>query len=272
MYLQNLHTHSTFCDGRDTPEEMLDRAISLGFNSIGFSGHSYMSYSNAVNVSYESTAAYKKRINELKDEYKGKIDVFLGLEFDMLSDDDPSGLDYSIGSVHYLKTKDGIIGFDRSAEIINSVITDNFDGDRMAFVRSYFEHMAALPAYGNYDIIGHFDLVNKHLGNPVFMGGESPEYFSLAFEAISKLKGKIPLFEINTGCISRGYRAFPYPTPTIVREFKRQGFGVVITSDCHDSRYLDVGFKEARAMVKECGFDYIHVLTDKGFVPERLEV
>ena len=40
-YLQNLHTHTTYCDGRDTPVEMIESAIAQGFDSIGFSGHSY---------------------------------------------------------------------------------------------------------------------------------------------------------------------------------------------------------------------------------------
>ena len=44
-YRQNLHTHTTFCDGKDTPEELVEAAIAKGFDSIGFSGHSYMYYS-----------------------------------------------------------------------------------------------------------------------------------------------------------------------------------------------------------------------------------
>ena len=37
--IQNLHTHSTYCDGADTPEEMIETALEKGFTSIGFSGH-----------------------------------------------------------------------------------------------------------------------------------------------------------------------------------------------------------------------------------------
>ena len=36
---QNLHTHSSYCDGKDTPEELVLYAINSGFSSIGFSGH-----------------------------------------------------------------------------------------------------------------------------------------------------------------------------------------------------------------------------------------
>lgn len=41
-YKQNLHTHSTFCDGKDTPEEMVLTVMEKGFSSVGFSGHAYV--------------------------------------------------------------------------------------------------------------------------------------------------------------------------------------------------------------------------------------
>ena len=37
--IQNLHSHTTFCDGKNTPEEMVRAAIALGMDSLGFSGH-----------------------------------------------------------------------------------------------------------------------------------------------------------------------------------------------------------------------------------------
>lgn len=42
---QNLHTHTCFCDGKDTPEEMIQEALKRGFDSLGFSMHSYLSCS-----------------------------------------------------------------------------------------------------------------------------------------------------------------------------------------------------------------------------------
>ena len=39
-HLQNLHTHTTYCDGINTPEQIILTAIDKGFGAIGFSGHS----------------------------------------------------------------------------------------------------------------------------------------------------------------------------------------------------------------------------------------
>ena len=35
--LANFHTHSTFSDGKNTPEELINYAIEKGFCSLGFS-------------------------------------------------------------------------------------------------------------------------------------------------------------------------------------------------------------------------------------------
>ena len=79
------------------------------------------------------------------------------------------------------------------------------------------------------------------------------------------LKGKIPLFEVNTGAISRGYTTLPYPQMEFLKEFKNCGFGAVITSDCHDKNFLDCGFDNAKTLLLEAGFKSKYVLTDNGF-------
>ena len=58
-YLQNLHQHSTFCDGKDTPEEVVLSAIEQGFDSIGFSSHSYMPWNTGYSWKMEDTTAYR---------------------------------------------------------------------------------------------------------------------------------------------------------------------------------------------------------------------
>ena len=81
--LQNLHTHSTYCDGKDTPEQMLLSAMAQGFGSLGFSGHSYNPYSNYAGFSLEKEQLYKKEILRLKEKYAGKFPIYLGLEVEM---------------------------------------------------------------------------------------------------------------------------------------------------------------------------------------------
>ena len=40
--MTNFHTHSTWCDGKDTPEAMIEAAIAKGFSVLGFSSHAML--------------------------------------------------------------------------------------------------------------------------------------------------------------------------------------------------------------------------------------
>lgn len=269
--LQNLHTHSTFCDGKNTPEEMVRFAIEKGFDSIGFSGHSYMSFSEGWSMSLSGTEDYKKHINELKEKFKNEIDIFLGLEFEMYSHIgidggmDLSGYDYLIGSSHYIKLGDEIVGFDRDAKTVKEVIDKYFGGNGLAFAKKYYEGFSKLHEYGNFDIIGHFDIITKTLDQIPHFDPECKEYLNAAFECIEALSGKIPFFEVNTGPIPRGYKLTPYPSKPLLKELKNKGFKAIITSDCHNGKDLDGGFETAREILKECGYSERYILTKNGF-------
>ena len=267
-HLQNLHTHTTFCDGRDDPESMIVTAIEKGFGALGFSGHAYMYYSEYIEKN--KTEGYQDAIYLLKEKYKGIIDVFCGLEFDIYSDVDKSGYEYLIGSVHYLKLGETFVGFDRDAGRVAEIIKEHFGGDGMKYAKAYYETVAQLPEYGKFDIIGHFDLITKHSDNVKFFDETSEEYKRLVLEAADALRGKIPIFEVNSGAVARGYRKTPYPTPDIIKEMRKMGFGVCITSDCHNKDFLDISFEESRELLLSCGYKEKFILTEQGFIPVEL--
>lgn len=267
---QNLHTHSTFCDGVNTPREMIEIAIEKDFDSIGFSGHSPMYYSPSYGMTLENTQLYIKEILKLKKEYAGRIDVFCGIEYDIYSDIDLTPYEYAIGSVHYLPINGEFVGIDRSDTEVERVIKKYFANDGLQYAKSYYENLAKLPDYGKFDIIGHFDIVAKHCEKRQFFDINSKEYIRLAVEAAEALVGKIPLFEVNTGAISRGYRSTPYPSIPILKELKRLGFGATVSSDCHDGRNLDCHFTESYELLRYCGFKEYYVFTEMGFEPVKL--
>ena len=267
---QNLHTHTTYCDGKNTPEEMILAAMEKGFDSIGFSGHSFMDYSPMFAKMGDKTEEYKKEINRLKECYKDRIGIYLGLEVDMYSGPDMTGYDYLIGSVHYFNFGEEYVGFDRGQQEVESVINTRFGGNGLEYAKRYYKELAELPKYGKFDIIGHFDLITKHSDNVTFFDENSDEYLNAAFEAAEALVGKIPFFEVNTGAVSRGYRKTPYPSIPILKRLKELGFGAVITSDCHSKDALDCCFDESTELLKSCGFRERYILTDSGFLAVSL--
>ena len=69
----DLHTHTAYCDGDNTPEEMLLSAIEKGFNTYGFSSHSHLSYDESWNMSHAEQKKYVAEVLSLREKYKGKI-------------------------------------------------------------------------------------------------------------------------------------------------------------------------------------------------------
>lgn len=267
--LQNLHQHTTFCDGQNTPEEVVLEAIAKGFGAIGFSGHCYMPYGE-YSMTLEVTEVYKKEINRLKTVYGDRIDVFCGLEFDMCCPQPPTGYDYVIGSLHGLRFDGVDYEFDGHLGDFMGMINNHCHGDGMFFAKEYFRQLAMLPEFGKCDIIGHFDLISKHREHADLFDWQSKEYRYAAIEAAEALAGKIPYFEVNTGGVARGYRTTPYPDPFLVKELKRLGFGAVISSDCHNKALMDFGFAQAEQMLRACGYQEKYILTQDGFIPVPL--
>ena len=270
IYKQNLHTHSVFCDGKDTPEQMVQTAIEKGFHSIGFSGHSSMFTNGRTGMSPDGKQSYRDCINALKKQYDGKLKIFCGIEFDKYSGIDLSNYDYRIGAVHFLNIDGQIVPMDRTQQVVQDVIDNHFGGDGMAYAKYFYKELATLPEYGEFDIIAHFDLLTKHSEKHKFFDEDSKEYREAALEALHALRGKIPFFEVNTGAIARGNRTTPYPAPFIVDEFKALGFGALVTSDCHNREYLDCHYEESYEYLRAHGFEEIYILTDDGFKAEKI--
>ncbi len=263
--IQNLHTHSTFSDGKNTPEEIIRRAIRCGFTAIGFSDHTAMPFDNDYHMAHEKIEEYRTAIAELKEKYKGIIDVYCGLEVDLQTGERFYGFDYLIGSVHCVIVDGEYVDFDTSLEKTETIIEKYFGGDGMKLARAYYETLATLPEHGDFDIIGHFDIVTKHLEKKALFDDRCDEYMQYAISAMDALRGKIEFFEINTGAIGRGYKTLPYPSLPLAKALLERGFKPVITTDCHKKQLLDCGFDSAIELLQACGAAEFYVLTHDGF-------
>ncbi len=271
--LQNLHTHSTFCDGRDTPDEMVLRAIELGFDSLGFSSHA-TSDANCTGELREKTDAYHKEITALKDKYRGRIKIYLGTELDRYSEGyiPDFKYDYLIGSTHMARYMGHDISFDLGMDKSKRAIKEVLGGDKNKYVELYYETLADMPNHISFDFVGHFDLVTKYIENdPEMIDFTSDFYKKCALEALHTLRRRADFFEINTGAIGRGYRTTPYPAPFILREMKELGCKMILSSDCHDRRKLDCGFKEAKELLLAHGINELYYLGDNGFFGEKID-
>ena len=244
MIRRDYHTHTTFCDGNNTAEEMVRAASSLGMDEIGFSGHAHQPFDFDYCMSVEGSVAYRKEIERLKSKYEGKIKIYLGVEKDLFSDEDTDGLDYVIGSTHYLKFGDEYIAVDAGADVLSYMIERKFDNDALAVCEAYYENLSKVGETIRPTIVGHFDLVKKYNLGGRFFDESSPRYVAAWKAAADRLLESCKLFEVNTGGIARAHQTEPYPSPAIISYLKERGAKFILSSDSHRADNLCFMFDE----------------------------
>ena len=244
MILTDLHVHTTYCDGKNTPEEMVIAAIEMGMECIGFSVHSYTEFDTSFCIKAEKVDDYKAEINGLKEKYKDKIRILCGTEMDYFSEMSADGFDYIIGSVHYVMADGEYISVDESEQAFADCVNKYFDGDFYAFAEEYYKNVAQVLEKTKADIIGHFDLVTKFNEGGKLFDESNPRYVAAFRAAVDSLLPYGKPFEINTGAISRGYRTKPYPSPQIVEYIRSKGGKTILTSDSHSKDTLCYEFEK----------------------------
>ena len=246
----NYHMHCTWCDGKNTPEEMVSSALEKGFDAIGFSSHALLPASDPWTLQPDTVDAYVADIRALAEKYKDRISILCGIEADFItgkSRPDRSvyarlGLDYLIGSIHEVVSGGVRVPVDHKPELLADGIARPFGGDAQAFIRAYFAAQREMAATCDFDIIGHPDLVRKFNGTLRYFD-ESADWYreelrltADAFAASGKL------VEVNTGGISRGWIDDAYPSPFFRQLLRERGVRFILSSDAHAASAIDCAF------------------------------
>lgn len=231
--MTDFHVHTNFCDGRDSPEDMVLAGIQKGLKKIGIVVHSYVSFDPNSCIPLEKVDDYVYEISLLKKKYSDKIDIFCGIEADLYSSQDTGPFDYVIGSAHYLKHDGRYKAVDSSPEILSEMIDENYGGDFYACAEDYYKTLECL-ADKKPDIIGHFDLIKKFASNLNIFIDPLNERYRKAWQTAADVLLKLGVpFEVNTGGILRGCTNEPYPAPDIAEYIKTHGGKLILSSDAH---------------------------------------
>jgi histidinol-phosphatase (PHP family) len=260
--LQNLHTHSTFCDGKNTPEEIVLSAIEKKFDSIGFSGHAYTPYD--LRYCMKDTEGYEKEILQLKEKYAKEIRIFLGTEEDAFAPVRRERYDYIIGSCHYLFHEGEYLPIDSSPEHFDRCLAACGE-DLALLAERYYGAFCGYIRDRRPDIIGHFDLITKYdeFGKHSLLA--DARYRAVAEKYLLEAAKAKCIFEVNTGAISRGLRTAPYPSAHLLHILKKENAAIALTADSHKAETIDGGFAETRRYLYDLGFRSLYMLTSEGF-------
>ena len=275
----NYHTHCSHCDGTGNPESIVLAAIEKNFDILGFSSHSPLPGADWT-LTFDGVKEYVAEIRELKEKYRDKIRILVGMERDFLPSEpewifrkwEDLKLDYMIGSVHIIE-REGmpqLYSVDGSVSELETLINEYFEGDARKMVEAYYDAVALMASRETMDFIGHFDLVKKQNKALGFLDEGASWYKDKVNSVLDIIAEKGQRIEINTGGISRGATDTVYPSQPILDECCRKGIPIVINSDSHHPDHLDFYFPQAKESARKAGYKEHWILTEKGWEPVPL--
>ena len=255
---QNLHMHSTFDDGADSCLDMLLACRQAGIVSAGVSLHSPMRFETDWTAKRDGVDAFLRQMEALKSDLSGTLQVFTGIEWDVLSPKEIlDSFDYVIGSGHFLPVSDVPPSVDNVPEETENLIGMYFGGDADAAAERYFAELFHVAEEKRVQICGHFDLLTKFNERFSFFNPESERYIKAGQRALTAILDAGKVIEVNTGAISRGWRTNPYPDRRWLLEIARRHGRVMLSSDAHACANVVTAFEETEALLRSCGFKEI---------------
>ena len=228
MVRQNLHCHTTFDDGNDSPETMVRAAEKAGLRSVGVSLHCPIPGEESWCCRDSDEIAFIDEMHRLGGCHIGVLPRFMK---------DP----------------------DNAARLIA------YHGGADRAAQRYYERVSSLSDFPEISIVGHFDLPTKFNERERLYDVASPVYRDAAFAAMEKLNAADKIFEINSGAISRGWRTAPYPSEELLRHLNSLGGRILISSDAHSADAMTCAFDRCEALAKSCGFTELWQFTGSGF-------
>ncbi|MCM1320649.1 MAG: histidinol-phosphatase [Bacteroides sp.] len=274
----NYHTHTTFSDGENTIEEIIQTAVNKHFSEIGFSDHAMFPLSAAGYIAEESYDACCAEIRRAAELYADRISVKLGFEADFLSaytSPDKKRYsrfapDYLIGSLHFLWDPEksaaasaapdanniprGFFAVDNTAEELAGGIASVFGGDGKKAVQTYFALEREMIKNYDFDIIGHIDLIKK-LNSRVRFFDKTEAWYTRELEATAAaIAGTGKIVEINTGGMARGTVRETYPSADFLRILRKKNIPLIINADAHQAEKIDFAFDIALQTALEAGY------------------
>ncbi len=274
MQYFNFHTHTTYCDGSETPNLYIEKAIELGFSAIGFSGHAPVPFINEWSIKPEKLNDYCEEIKKWKGVYNSKIPVYLGLEIDFIPEittkfevfKQEQQLDYHIGSVHLVKHPESkkLWFIDGPEQGYINGLENIFNNNPQKAVEAYYNQISEMVARERPDIIGHFDKVKMHNKNHFFSEEES-WYKKIVKDTLKIISNTDCIMEVNTRGIYKKKTNKLFPDISILEQCYMLKIPITLSSDSHKPSELMNYFDETIDILKSVGFKYLHTLTLKGW-------
>ncbi len=250
----DLHTHHYRCGHADGEiEEYIRSAIDAGLHVIGISDHSpYFAHKEdqpqpRIAMARSDFANYVDEVLRLKDRYKDRIEVLLGVESDFYPEHaevyrrayEPYPFDYIIGSVHQT----------RGVSIFNRNRWKNLSQARQIEEKvHYYELIAESAMSGMFQVLGHIDAMKGYY--PAFSDIAAESAIDDALKTIAECRIAI---EVNTSGRTKDVGGW-YPSDAILERAHYYGVDISFGSDAHEPGRIGEDFERVAKRLKEIGF------------------
>ena len=266
-YISNLHTHTNYCDGKNSIEENIKYAIEKEFISLGFSGHSSFSKDDC-SMTKEGTIKYLSDIKKYKEIYKDKIQIYSGIEADYYSNlnkntDKEMALDYRIGSVHFIDDCKDYFCIDMSKDNFNETI--KHFGNIKIVIEKYFDNIIKMVETQKPDIVGHLDLIRKYNLQKEYFTEEENWYIEKVEEVLKHIKKNNCIVEVNIKLMNANNLDAHYPNKMTIKKILETNIPLMLNTDAHSINGLDKFYYEAIEELKKLGVKKMKMLIDGSF-------
>lgn len=244
----DLHNHTILCNhATNSVDEYVQRAIELGIGEYGFADHAPMNYDPKYRMDISQKQQYEKWVLDAKEKYKDKIKILLGYEVDyldgyILDEIIKSKVDYLIGSVHFLRNKSDMWGFD-NPEFIGVYKSKDIDSIWI----EYFDAIKSMAKTGLFDIVGHFDLIK------VFKFLPKKDIRLIAKDALLEIKKSNMVLEINPAGLRKPINE-TYPSKQLLELAFEMQIDITFGSDAHSTDQVGFMYDKALLLATEVGY------------------
>lgn len=258
----NYHTHTAYCDGIDAPRAYIEKAIELGFLSLGFSAHAPIKEENSFSLQMSEAPLYVSEIRSLQHEYADRIEILLSLEMDYTPPytfpfaelKEKFGLDYTIGAIHLVKSSENLWFIDGSKlDSYDKGLQKCFEGDIKKGVKAYFSQINEMIEIEKPTILGHFDKITMNNKGRYF-SKQDKWYCDLVQESIELLSKTDTIVEVNTRGLYKGRSDDFFPSKDIIKQLKTAKIPITISIDAHNAEELGKGFDSAYEYLDTLGY------------------
>lgn len=249
----DLHNHTPLCNhATGTPADYLGRAVELGVDVYGFSDHAPMNFDPQYRMTMAQRVDYRAAVADAARQYDGRIETLFAYEVDYLPgyvEDDilHEPCDYLIGSVHFLDEW----GFDNP-----EYLAAYKDKDPDTTWQGYFDLVAQMAKSGDYQIVGHLDLLK------VFNFRPHGDIRLLARDAFRAIKRAGMAIEINPAGLRKPVGE-QYPSLPLLELAFEDDIPITFGSDAHSVAQVGFRYDEMAALAKSIGYTRCALFREK---------